>query len=105
MNRTAPFVCLDDSLSGRTLLFEKPVEILTAWTPREALQMLDRMERLRQDGIELAGYFGYELGYVFEQRLEPLLPEGREVPLISFGAFETARTGDLPPPAMSTRST
>jgi para-aminobenzoate synthetase component I len=96
MNRAAPFVCLDDSLSGRTLLFEQPVEILAAWTPREALQVLDRMERLRQDGMELAGYFAYELGYVFEPRLLPLLPEGRRVPLVNFAAFETTRSGDVP---------
>src|SRR5262245_17316572 len=96
MNRTVPFVCLDDSLSGRTILFERPAEILTAWTPPEALQVLDRMERLRRDGIRLAGYFAYELGYVFEPRLAPLLPEGRRVPLINFGAFETARSGDVP---------
>ena len=96
MTRAAPFVCLDDSLSGRTLLFERPVEILSAWTPSEAWQALDRMEKLRQSGLELAGYFAYELGYLFEPRLAPLLPDNRQVPLIRFGAFETARAGDLP---------
>ena len=96
MTRAAPFVCLDDSLSGRTLLFERPVEILSAWTPSEAWQALDRMEKLRQSGLELAGYFAYELGYLFEPRLVPLLPDNRQVPLIRFGAFETARAGDLP---------
>src|SRR5262245_13348209 len=106
MYGAAPFVCLDDSLSGRTLLFERPVEVVAAWTPREALQALDRMERLRLDGFELAGYFAYELGYAFEPRLAPLLPEGRRVPLISFGAFETARPGEVPGndgPALVTR--
>ena len=96
MTRAAPFVCLDDSLSGRTLLFERPVEILSAWTPSEAWQALGRMEKLRQSGLELAGYFAYELGYLFEPRLAPLLPDNRQVPLIRFGAFETARAGDLP---------
>ena len=96
MTRAVPFVFIDDSLSGRTLLFERPVEILSAWTPSEAWQVLDRMEKLRQSGLELAGYFAYELGYLFEPRLAPLLPDHRQVPLIRFGAFETARAGDLP---------
>ena len=96
MTRAAPFVCLDDSLSGRTLLFERPVEILSASTPREAFKVLDRMESLRRSGLELAGYLAYELGYLFEPRLAPLLPDNRQVPLIRFGAFEAARAGDVP---------
>src|SRR5690349_4762042 len=96
MTRAAPFVCLDDSLSGRTLLFERPVEVLSASTPREALEVLARMESLRQSGFELAGYLAYELGYLFEPRLAPLLPDNRQVPLIRFGAFEAARAGDVP---------
>ena len=96
MTPAAPFVCLDDSLAGRTLLFERPVEILSASTPREALKVLDRMESLRRSGLELAGYLAYELGYLFEPRLAPLLPDNRQVPLIRFGAFEAARAGDVP---------
>jgi para-aminobenzoate synthetase component 1 len=96
MTRAAPFVCLDDSLSGRTLLFERPVEILSASTSREAFKVLDRMESLRRSGLELAGYLAYELGYLFEPRLAPLLPDNRQVPLIRFGAFEAARAGDVP---------
>jgi len=96
MTRAAPFVCLDDSLSGRTLLFERPIEILSASTPREAFKVLDRMESLRRSGLELAGYLAYELGYLFEPRLAPLLPDNRQVPLIRFGAFEAARAGDVP---------
>jgi para-aminobenzoate synthetase component I len=96
MTRAAPFVCLDDSLSGRTLLFERPVEVLSASTPREALEVLARMESLRQSGFELAGFLAYELGYLFEPRLAPLLPDNRQVPLIRFGAFEAARAGDVP---------
>jgi len=96
MTRAAPFVCLDDSLSGRTLLFERPVEILSASAPREAFKVLDRMESLRRSGLELAGYLAYELGYLFEPRLAPLLPDNRQVPLIRFGAFEAARAGDVP---------
>ncbi len=96
MTRAAPFVCLDDSLSGRTLLFERPIEILSASAPREAFKVLDRMESLRRSGLELAGYLAYELGYLFEPRLAPLLPDNRQVPLIRFGAFEAARAGDVP---------
>jgi para-aminobenzoate synthetase component 1 len=96
MTHAAPFVCLDDSLSGRTLLFERPIEILSASTPREAFKVLDRMESLRRSGLELAGYLAYELGYLFEPRLAPLLPDNRQVPLIRFGAFEAARAGDVP---------
>jgi para-aminobenzoate synthetase/4-amino-4-deoxychorismate lyase len=40
-------------------------------------------------GRHAAGYFSYELGYAFEQRLIPLLPSERNAPLLWFGIFSS----------------
>lgn len=38
----------------------------------------------------LAGFISYEAGYLFEERLRPLLPRKRRLPLFWLGAFEKA---------------
>ncbi|MFO1089888.1 MAG: aminodeoxychorismate synthase component I [Hyphomicrobiales bacterium] len=96
MPRENPFVLLEDRLAGRVRHYERPLELLTAWEPSEVDRVLDRMEALKKAGRELAGYFAYELGYVLEPKLAPLLPTERRVPLIRFAAFEGHDQRDLP---------
>lgn len=38
----------------------------------------------------LAGFISYEAGYLFEERLRPLLPKKRNIPLFWLGVFERA---------------
>jgi aminodeoxychorismate synthase component I len=91
--RPAPFVLLEDSATGMSLRFDAPERLLTAWTPDRALAALGEMEDLRRQGFHLAGYASYELGYVLEPRLAPLLPARRRVPLLRFGAFRRLERG------------
>ena len=96
MDRDNPFVVLEDRLAGRLRFYGSPREILTAQEPGEVPAVLDRLQALHAAEKELAGYFAYELGYVLEPRLAPLLPPGRAVPLIRFAAFDGEQARDIP---------
>ena len=90
------FVLLDDG-SGPVqpcALYHDLVEEVVAWHPEEVEAALDVIATARRRGLHAAGFFAYELGYVFEPRLQPLLPPERTQPLLWFGLFETRR--DLP---------
>jgi para-aminobenzoate synthetase/4-amino-4-deoxychorismate lyase len=87
------FVLLDNS-TGRgspTLLFTEPIEIISAWTPEEVPEAMARLEAGAAAGHHAAGFFSYELGYVFEPKIRDLLPEGRNVPLLWFGLYKAPR--------------
>jgi para-aminobenzoate synthetase / 4-amino-4-deoxychorismate lyase len=92
-NLDETFVLLDNS-SGRgrpTLLFTEPASIIVANAPNEVPAALTALEQGIQNGFHAAGFFAYELGYVFEPRLAHLLPENRDVPLLWFGLYPAPR--------------
>ena len=86
-------ILLEDSLQlqGGAVLFEGPREIIRADESEEIAGALRRMERAVASGCYVVGFFSYELGYVLEPRLRPLLPVDRRVPLLWFGVFDRAR--------------
>ncbi|TQV78002.1 aminodeoxychorismate synthase component I [Denitrobaculum tricleocarpae] len=101
LDSSEAFVLLDDNLApeGRALLFEKPVEILRCDRPQDAPATLKRMADLTAGGYHLAGYFAYELGYLFEPRLAGLIEDRLEktrgtTPLIWMAAFHAPRSLD-----------
>lgn len=67
--------------------FARPVRVLRAASPAEARDALDEAERLRRDGLWIAGYVSYELGAAFAY--EPVRPTSW--PLLALGAYERAR--------------
>ena len=77
-------------------LYQNPIEIIEAWEPGEVGPALERLEVLSNQGLYLAGYFTYELGYLLEPTLSPLLPVERIGPLLQFGAFKSYSTHALP---------
>lgn len=87
-------ILFDDSRSpdGQNLLFADPVEIVTAQTPDEVPAALAALDRAQKNGLWAAGLFSYELGYLFEERLAPLLPQDRSVPLIWLGLYAKPKT-------------
>jgi len=93
---SAPFVLLDDRLSSGAAcnLFEDPVEIIRCDRPEDAEVALDRLDRALGRGLFAAGFLSYELGYLFEPKLAPLVPTERQQPLIWMGLFERRRTLD-----------
>ncbi|WP_072369226.1 aminodeoxychorismate synthase component I [Hyphomicrobium sp. NDB2Meth4] len=84
------FVLLDNnSGSGPpSLLFSDPVEIVSAWNPEDVPQAMKRIEDGVASGLYAAGFFAFELGYVMEPKLAPLMPEKRNVPLLWIGLYK-----------------
>ncbi len=66
--------------------------LIRADTAEEVPAALAAIEAARASGRYVAGYFSYELGYVLETRLAPLLPSVRAVPLLWFGVFDAPAT-------------
>lgn len=89
----APYALFRDDKRGESLLFADPRDIVVARTASEVLPAFERLEAARRSGKWLAGYASYEAGYVFEEKLRPLVEDGRETPLIAIGIF------DAPAPA------
>lgn len=90
------YVFLEDQLAGRRRLYQNPQEIITAHTPNEIASALARMEACREQGQYLAGYCSYELGYVFEEKLRPIMPKNMDAPLLQFGVFDEFTDAELP---------
>ena len=89
-----------DTGAGRGRTFSAPLRLIRADTPAEVGPALDAIARAQTEGHWLAGLFGYELGYCLSDRLAPLLPPVREVPLILLGVFERCEPlRPAPPPA------
>lgn len=87
------FVLLDNS-SGRgvpSLLFSNPRGIVTTGDPAGVSGALRELEEGLACGLHAAGFFSYELGYVFEPRLAGLMPQKRDVPLLWFGLYDAPR--------------
>ena len=81
--------------------FLAPEQVISAHEPGEVAGALAALEAARRGGKYAAGYFAYELGYLLEPRLAPLLPQDRAMPLLWFGIFDAPA---LPPAAPRTRA-
>ena len=93
---TAPFLLLDDARpdgASPARLYQNPREVVVARRVEDVLAALERIEALRRDGAQLAGYLAYEAGLALEPRLAPLAAQrsGAAGPLVWFGAFESYR--------------
>jgi len=84
-------VLLEDSLSpdGGCRLFQNPQRIIRCHDAAEARTALEDIERALSEGFFCAGFLSYELGYLLEPKLSPLLPEDRIQPLIWMGVFKS----------------
>ncbi len=82
-------------------LFARPSEILTAETTSDLILAFEKAEAARKDGKWLAGYVSYEAGYLLEEKLKPLLPANRGVPLLQLGIFDDADISTFRPSARS----
>ena len=65
------------------LSFKDPVEVLTARTPDEVFQCLEKIER---SGLWAAGFVSYEAAGAFDDALQTHSPGN--LPLLQFGLFE-----------------
>ncbi len=106
----------DQGPEGAALRFARPTRLIAASQAEDVPTALDALDQARAEGLWLAGYASYELGYALEPKLAPLMPENRRLPLIKFGAYEApelapdlpagpAALGPLKPRWVSTRYT
>ncbi|MBE7732595.1 aminodeoxychorismate synthase component I [Devosia faecipullorum] len=77
---------------GQSLLFAAPREVLVAHDAASARAALHRLAEAGSQGLWAAGYLAYELGFLFEERLAPLLPPRTKTPLLWFGLYESPRS-------------
>lgn len=84
---------LDDSRSapGGALVFADPLAVVAPEDASGLEALFALAERTRRENLHLAGMMTYELGYLFEERLAPLLPAGRRLPLAWFGLYRAPR--------------
>jgi len=88
--RSVPFLLLDDATPGGESLtrFDGFCGAIVADAMDEVAPALAAIEAARRSGRHVAGYFSYELGYLLERKLVPILPRDRALPLLWFGIFE-----------------
>lgn len=90
----APFICLEDSLAGQSLLFAAPSEIITAASAADVPQAFARLQAAHEAGRWIAGFAAYELGLVLEPKLAGLWSAGSG-PLMQFGVFDAPSSDSL----------
>ncbi len=83
-------ILIDNSLQGGapSYLFTSPRGEVRADRPEQVEDALAALSDALGNGAWAAGFCAYELGYVLEPRLRPLLPGGRAVPLLRFALFD-----------------
>ena len=90
-NLNHPFLQFDfsteDGANQAPLLFSNPLNIITTHTYDMVPYCLEQIEQAVLDGQYVAGYFSYELAYVFSQDTE-LHHVKNHLPLLWFGVFK-----------------
>ncbi len=85
---TTRMILLEHGPDGAPALFDRPRRLIRADGPEEVAPALAALDKAQADGLWIAGFASYELGYALEPRLEALMPEGRRVPLLAFGIYD-----------------
>lgn len=62
-----------DGVNSRSLLFLDPLERLRLYQGEDENVFLERLHKLQRQGYYIAGWFGYEFGYLLEPRLREKL--------------------------------
>lgn len=84
-------ILIEHGPEERPALFAVPREVIVAARPADVPKALSAVEAKRRAGAWIAGYVGYEAGYVLEPKLSHLMPRRRPGPLLAFGVFDGPR--------------
>jgi len=86
------FVLTETNLTNASChtLYRASEYIIRADRAEEVPGVLRELDRALENGQYCAGYLSYELGYLFEPRLEALMQVERALPLLWFGVFDEA---------------
>lgn len=85
---------LDALQAQRGLLFENPRQVIATASLDQVQEKLEELEQARAAGAHLAGFFAYELGFAFEEKLQARWQEDNE-PLLWFGVYDAPETLNL----------
>ena len=85
-------ILLDDQESGQVRVYDRPVDVVTAWTPAEVEPAFAQIQKYQKAGYYAAGFASYELGHIFEPRLAAFVPANPEIPLMRFGIYKSYHT-------------
>ncbi len=83
----APYIFLDDQITGQSRFYEAPIARIEAYTQDDVPAAFEAIDAALAQGKYVAGYASYELGL---QVGKPLTLQGQsgEQPLLQFGVFE-----------------
>lgn len=73
--------------NGKSILFKKPVESITAKNKNDLFKNLKTINSILDKGFAGYGFINYEAGYLLEEKLLPLFKESHE-PILTFHFFE-----------------
>jgi para-aminobenzoate synthetase/4-amino-4-deoxychorismate lyase len=93
IDRSTPFVLLDDAQTGHATLHRDPVRVIEAREASEVRPALDAVRVASAEGLHAAGFLSYEAGQGIEPRL--VAPTGYRTPLVWFGLFAKAEPVDV----------
>ena len=79
---------------GQAAVFGRAEAVITAEGAEDLPGALEALEAARARGRWIAGYVTYEAGYALEPRLAPLMPLGRQGPLLAMGVFAGPEPAD-----------
>jgi len=90
---TPPYLLLEDRLTEGAggWLYAEPTALIRCDNLDAVDTAFRQIEHGLAQGLHAAGLFSYELGYVLEPKLTPLMPAQRDAPLLWFGLFEPPR--------------
>lgn len=81
-------ILFDQGPLGPNSGFQDPKQVITVWDAGDVGSTLDAIDAARMDGQWIAGFASYELGYALEEKLHDRMPDGRRVPLFTFGVYD-----------------
>ncbi len=84
----------DHGPDGTACSFARAQRLIVARTPDEVPDAMVALDAARAEGLWVAGYATYELGYVLEPKLQPLLHDRRLLPLLQFGVYDWPSIAD-----------
>ncbi|MDD7909935.1 aminodeoxychorismate synthase component I [Pseudovibrio exalbescens] len=79
---------LDRKSRFEARLLSKPLDVIECWSLDDVRATLAALEEARKNGAYLAGYFSYEFGFAFEEKLIPRFRGTGGMPLSWFGIYE-----------------
>jgi para-aminobenzoate synthetase component 1 len=84
---TGGVILCEHGPGGRPAVFGRPEAVVTAEGAGDLPGAFAALDAARARGAWVAGYVAYETGYALEPRLAPLMPQGRDGPLLAMGIF------------------